>query len=835
MKPDPKIRAFPRPIRIAYLLEDGDDSQNWLDAIFAECFGRHGGRQSLIVPVANGIIPERYRDWLQFLDPDVVIAVTYDNDVLMPALVDLLTDTPIFQCKRTREEVESPAPRLQFEPAGLTALSWLPFLKANSGPLRSAPQWILDCYPTWADDGFINDNFGTLQGSLSPFPIHQQLGDFVRGLVLTPENPPQDRWHLPRTNAEEVRDGYEVVERMARDGRIVTLGHLSNLNCQPYRPDHQWTEAFCLVVGNSFEDRISCWNAGLLFDDAHIQVYKTLRVPATISTDEVKTNQIASFLKAFNYLGPQYGPRRIVVRSHSLRLDNLTIFIERLRETAMAIVDYEAIGSISDCCPPDIQRVYPSYHIGRLGPASAEAAVRDATTSLDVPKPIALTYCAGLNPLFSQGNWYIDLSVDRLADTGRYANVREIWQLPKRMQLAKMFCERESVRLLRDGGLSVRANTGTQPIEIKQPDDSDVFANIFAGQPQFSYPDMRQSLQPSNAYEYSEPSDKGRYLQGVLGMLGSLDAAAQVFGSHFWRTMFLKMAAPAEEQAQEVIRKLKKRLIGRATKLEIESDEHWERLAKTVIALPGLRSPRYTTKLSHLRIDWDAELHAACDTQQNLGESRDAILQDGPRMLKQSLAMLCKVGVFHRGHEWVCRHCSHRNWAAVDALSVLLSCAVCHRDYALPIDLHLDFRLNEFISTCIREHDTLTVVWTLSELQRQARRSFIFAPQTALFRSYPEHPRHPPDRELDIVCVVDGKLTLGEAKSSVAMISATEIATLAEVAKELTPDVVVLAARTGDQRRLDEKVLSLKGLIPAHIEARGLLSDWNGTPSIYLP
>ncbi|KAF7961404.1 hypothetical protein AWV80_00155 [Cupriavidus sp. UYMU48A] len=62
------------------MLENGDDSQSWLDAIFAECFGRHGGRQSLIVPTTNGVIPERYRDWLRFLDPDVVVAVTYDND-----------------------------------------------------------------------------------------------------------------------------------------------------------------------------------------------------------------------------------------------------------------------------------------------------------------------------------------------------------------------------------------------------------------------------------------------------------------------------------------------------------------------------------------------------------------------------------------------------------------------------------------------------------------------------------------------------------------------------------------------------------------------------------
>ncbi|QJW82556.1 hypothetical protein [Burkholderia glumae] len=834
MRPDPKIRAFPRPVRIAYLLEAGEDSQRWLDAIFAECFGRHGGRQSLIVPVADCVISERYRDWLRVLDPDVIVTLTYDNDAMVSTLVELLPDTTIFQRKRQRDNVEM-RPRMRLDPAGLTALSWLPFLKANSGPLRSAPDLILDCYPAWEDDGFITDNFGTLHGSMDQFPIHSQLDEFVRGLLLTPADAPEDRWNFRCVNTEEAQDGYEVVERMARDGRVVTLGHLSNLYCQPHRPDHPWTEGFCLVVGDSFEDRLSCWNAGLLFDDAHGQVYKTLRVPAAIRSDEVRTRRIGSFLRSTNWLGPQHGPRRIIVRSRSLGASDLDDFVKWLSEATMAVAGFEAISSIDDCCPPDTQRVYRAYHLGGPAPVMAEAGVRDATTTVVVPKPTPLAYCVGLNPLFSQGHWYLDLSVDRLADTGRYQNVREVWQLPMRTQLVPMFCERKNARLLRDGELAVRVNADTQTIEVKQPDDSDVFASIFAGRPQFLYPDMRESLQQSTAYEYSAPSDKGRYLQGVLGMLGSLDDAARVFGSHFWRAVFHKMAAPAEGQVQEVIRKLKKRLIGKAGRLEVESDDDWERMAKSVIALRGMRSPRYTTKLAHLEMDWEAELRAACDTYQNLGESREAILQDGPRMLKRSLAMLCEVGVFHRGHEWVCRHCSHRNWAAVDALRGMLSCAVCRRDHALPIDLHLDFRLNEFISTCVREHDTLTMVWALSELQRQARRSFIFAPQTALFRSYPERPRQPPDRELDIVCVVDGKLTLGEAKSSVAMISATEIATLAEVANELTPDVVVLAARTGDQRKLDEKVRDLQGLIPAHIEARGLLSDWNEEPSVYLP
>ena len=86
MKPDPKIRAVPRPVRVGYLLEDGPDTHNWLDAIFAACFGRHGGRQSLIVPVSGGAISQRYQDWLRALDPDIVVALTFDNDATLRGL-----------------------------------------------------------------------------------------------------------------------------------------------------------------------------------------------------------------------------------------------------------------------------------------------------------------------------------------------------------------------------------------------------------------------------------------------------------------------------------------------------------------------------------------------------------------------------------------------------------------------------------------------------------------------------------------------------------------------------------------------------------------------------
>ena len=60
-KPDPKVGATPRALRIAYVLEDGVDAHGWLDAIFADCFGRDGGRQSLVVPLVNGAISEPFQ------------------------------------------------------------------------------------------------------------------------------------------------------------------------------------------------------------------------------------------------------------------------------------------------------------------------------------------------------------------------------------------------------------------------------------------------------------------------------------------------------------------------------------------------------------------------------------------------------------------------------------------------------------------------------------------------------------------------------------------------------------------------------------------------------
>jgi hypothetical protein len=167
-------------------------------------------------------------------------------------------------------------------------------------------------------------------------------------------------------------------------------------------------------------------------------------------------------------------------------------------------------------------------------------------------------------------------------------------------------------------------------------------------------------------------------------------------------------------------------------------------------------------------------------------------------------------------------------------LKDIVLCEVCGCERQLPVDVSLDFRLNDFFSTCLREHDTLTVAWALCALREQSRSCFIFTPQTALFRNYPENQGGRSDRELDVVCIVDGRFVIGETKARVDFIAQSDIEDLASVATELRADVAILAALSGDRGLMDERVERLRQLLAPRIEARGLVSDWDDQPSLYL-
>lgn len=830
-KPDPKILASARPTRIAYVLENGNDANAWLDEVIARCFARHGGRQSLIVPSVGGKISERYAAWLKVIDPDVVVLLTYENAAVAVELDAILGDTLLAHRLRKLGEIEE-HPRVGLETQALTALSWIPFFKTVSGIRRQPVEFILDRYPAWADDGLIKDNFGTLYDSIDRFPVHEHIG--VRPLMLTPIDPPENRWHFRINDAEEICDPYSLLERLLYEGTS-TLAHLSNLNCQPFRPDHPWNDAFCIVIGDSLEDRIACWNSGLLFDDATTQPIKTLRLPASVAADEQRTARVANFLRGANWLGANSGPPKITVRSHSVNEAALGDFLGRLKQGARSTVTFSRIASLDDCCPADATNIHAAYRAFLPAPTTSETAAAEPNTFVSVPSPHQLKYCAGQHPIFSEGNWYVDLAIDKFNDHGRFSNIRQAWMLPKRRQLIRDFVKIEGSRILRRGNLSVPSNADAPALEVAQPDDSQLFRRLLTEPNVWAYKDIRfrKDLQPT--FRYSEASDKGRYLAGLLGMFGSLSDVEHTMDMRFWRWQFYAMASPANDQRAEVITILQRRLKARNGTLVIDDVEGWERLAERVIqSAAKLKIPRLRARYDELLDRWLKELGEAIDLDENLKQHADSILAEAPGELKSSLAFLVERGVFYRGHEWVCRKCSHRNWVGLRMLADEMPCEVCASPHQLPVDLALDFRLNEFFATCLREHDTLTVACIQSALRREARSFFSFQPQTAIYRRYPEEQDGAPSHELDILCVSDGKFIIGEAKARAELIAPSDIVDLARIAKDLQVDVAILGTLTDERGVMSGKLEHLRQLLPEAIEARSIVTGWNDEPSAYL-
>jgi hypothetical protein len=110
----------------------------------------------------------------------------------------------------------------------------------------------------------------------------------------------------------------------------------------------------------------------------------------------------------------------------------------------------------------------------------------------------------------------------------------------------------------------------------------------------------------------------------------------------------------------------------------------------------------------------------------------------------------------------------------------------------------------------------------------------MFAPQTELYRDYPENQDQRIDHELDLICIMDGRFVIGEVKARAELIAKSNITDLAAAAQELGADLAVLAAVKGEHQAMAAKVAELRALLPLGIEATWLLSDWDDEPSIIL-
>jgi hypothetical protein len=131
----------------------------------------------------------------------------------------------------------------------------------------------------------------------------------------------------------------------------------------------------------------------------------------------------------------------------------------------------------------------------------------------------------------------------------------------------------------------------------------------------------------------------------------------------------------------------------------------------------------------------------------------------------QILDRLSEAAVLYRGFVLQCHYCRRADWFSLRDLSDFFTCKRCHREQVFtrkhwrqPNQPHLYYQLDELIYLGL-EHNMQVPLLAL-DILRGSKDSFLYVHELG----YRETDKDSPPVEVDLNCVADGVLTIGEAK-----------------------------------------------------------------------
>lgn len=148
----------------------------------------------------------------------------------------------------------------------------------------------------------------------------------------------------------------------------------------------------------------------------------------------------------------------------------------------------------------------------------------------------------------------------------------------------------------------------------------------------------------------------------------------------------------------------------------------------------------------------------------DLGSLSEALGSE--RRAAKLLDHLALSAVVYRGFVLKCQYCKRADWFPLSELTDSFTCKRCHRGQVFthrhwrhPSQPHLYYQLDELVYLGL-EHNMQVPLLALDLLRRTSQDSFLHVPEL----EYREKDADKPAYEVDLNCVVDGLLTIGEAK-----------------------------------------------------------------------
>jgi len=456
------------------------------------------------------------------------------------------------------------------------------------------------------------------------------------------------------------------------------------------------------------------------------------------------------------------------------------------------------------------------FHLEPTGaPSVSQPSLSEGSALVPLPRPNFLSDPA------EHLTWMIEADLQHRPEQYDHTNARPNWRLPMRVGLARKFItDHREHRITPTGLPAFEVKAAEEVLRIRIPHDAEVFETWLED------PDSNCQLlsnRPPRRFRRFETSDKGRYLQGAIDLWGGLSSADFFLRNPFWPRVFNelcgKIATDAERSSriervgtliQETIQRNPAAIATPSGMKDLASN-----IARQLIVRESL--PRSLT-LPNIRQIF----------QQMLGEHMRLRRQDtfhpNERFEDQrgiELEMLLNSQVLFQGANLPCQNCGSSFWYPIGQLDREMRCQGCLSLFVCPPSPEWSFKLNELVLNCIKRHGIFPVLRTLTTLAWPISNMFLFRPSQNIYASNSEVEF----TDLDIIAITDGRLIIGEVKSSPSSLAQEDCDHLQAIAMELEPNEVILAALGEEWPALQLGLIqSLSNVLtPRGIEVKPLL------------
>jgi|GEM_PF-5280630 len=558
-------------------------------------------------------------------------------------------------------------------------------------------------------------------------------------------------------------------------------------------PQAPYTHTYRVFVGNHPRDFAAYWNEMRIYG-CWQQPY---RIALWIPQELISSGEFLGALQKllFEYSGQHsQGSRHVQITSETVLPEDLSRVAEIL-DAGNSRVPTEILAS--DERRKQIGEYFDQYDVGNVPRSMVSTSdafrfrIMGQSETHAIPKPEVVSV---------NGSWAVDLQID-LADSRSTSS--RWWCLPRRSgSYGAPSIFKAPARVNRTHQFSVEVERQVGPmsrnirpeIHVHMPSESSVALNLLVGGPRpFNSDDARreQANQRSIVQKWAT-SEKGNYLRGLIELFGSFWTAGEFLERRFWREVFLKLAGhePDKEAklgqlvADYLVKKLPPTLGVKKETVQKQSPMIGKGLINRIHnRLNFSDQPLSLYELRQFLGDSNTEAAANKITEYRSGNtivdvSTLAPLSDDD--LQAGVDRLLALNILRSGAEIRCRNCGIPTWVHVDQLRQRNECAGCGFEHAVASTIEWKFRLNTLAQRCVSQN-VLAVLQALVQIADNAYHSFFYVPNVDLVLLGLATPC-----ELDIICVVDGKLVIGEVKDG--DFDESDFERLAQIAELLRPD-----------------------------------------------